>query len=127
MKNIIPFSWDFPLSQAIIHDEKYTMEISGLIGMNPETKKLEEWIWAQTHQVMKNIISTLGSAWWNTSNIVKARIFIVNMDDYAEMNEVYRGYFTDVYPTRFALEVSALPAGALVEIECTAVWNTIKS
>ena len=127
MKKIIPFPWDFPLSQAIIHDEKYTMEISGLIGMNPETKKLEDGISAQTHQVMKNILSTLETVWWNLDNITKARIFLVNMDDYSEMNEVYASYFWDEYPTRFALEVSALPAGALVEIECTAAWNTINS
>lgn len=95
--------------------------------MNPNTKKLEDWISWQTHQVMKNILSTLEKVWWDMQNITKARIFLVDMNDYAEMNEVYASYFSDQYPTRFALEVSALPAGALVEIECTAAWNTINS
>lgn len=127
MKKIIPFPGDFPLSQAIIHDERYTMEISWLIWMNPETKKLEDGISWQTHQVMKNILSTLESAGWNMSNIIKTRIFLVDMKDYTKMNEIYASYFTDECPTRFALEVSALPAGALIEIECTAAWNTINS
>lgn len=126
MKKIIPFPWPFPLSQAIVHDAKYTMEISWLIGTNPETKTLQEGIEAQTEQIIKNLKTTLAEIGWDMSNIVKCRIFLTDMWDYQKMNEVYATYFTQDFPTRFAIEVSKLPAGALVEIECTAVWDTIK-
>ncbi len=125
MKKIIPFDWNFPLSQAIVHNEKYTMEISWLIGMNPVTKLLEDWIEWQIKQIMENISATLAQVGWSMENIVKCRIFLVNMSDYTKMNEIYASYFSWNYPTRFALEVSALPAWALIEIECVAVWESI--
>ena len=59
-------------------------------------------------------------------NIVKVRIFLIGMEDYWKMNEVYGTYFTQEYPTRFALAVKELPRWALVEIECTATGETIK-
>jgi len=48
------------------------------------------------------------------------RIFLVDMDDYPKMNEVYTRYFSQDYPTRFALAVKGLPLGALIEIDCSA-------
>lgn len=126
MKKYIPFQWDFPLSQAIIHNKKYTMEISGIIGINYESKMLEKWIKSQTKRVMENIKSTLKQVWWDMTNIVKSRIFLVDMWDYEAMNEIYAEYFTWECPTRFTIEVNSLPAGALVEIECSATWNNIK-
>lgn len=125
MKKVIPFPWDFPLSLAIVHNAQYTMEISGLIGMNADIWKLEEWAEAQTRQIMENIKSTLKNVGWNMDNVIKARIFLTSMDDYATMNQVYASYFSKTYPTRFALEVSALPAWACVEIECVAVGEEI--
>ena len=126
MKKIIPFSWNFPLSSAIVHNCEYEMEISWQIWIDFESWELETGIEKQTERTMENIKIKLAEIGWDMSNIIKARIFLTNMEDYNQMNEVYATYFTWEYPTRFALEVSALPAWALVEIECKAVWDTIK-
>ena len=128
MKKYIPTSakW-FPLSSAVVHNCEYEMEISGQIGKNFETGELEQWIEAQTHRIVKEIKNTLMQVWWDLSNVIKVRIFLVDMADYEKMNDVYAQYFSWDYPARFALEVSALPSWALVEIECKAVGESISS
>ena len=124
-KKIIPFGGGFPLSKAIIHNAEYTMEISGQIGINPETKELEDGIEKQTERVMQIIKEILEHEGWKMSNIVKTRIYLKDMKDYAKMNEVYSKYFSEDYPTRFALAVKEMPRDALVEIDCTAVGDSI--
>lgn len=101
------------------------MEISGQIGVNPQTNKLEEGIEKQTDRVMQIIKEILENENWNMKNIVKMRIYLKDMKDYSKMNEVYAKYFSTDYPTRFALAVKELPRSALVEIDCTAVNDSI--
>jgi len=125
MKKYIPHNSDFPLSQAIIYNDKYTMEISWIIWIDPNSNILEDWIKKQTERIMETIKETLEQIWWDMNNIVKSRIFLSNMWDYSDMNEVYGKYFSWKYPTRFAIEVSSLPLWALVEIECMAAWESI--
>lgn len=125
MKKIIPAWGNFPLSAAIVNDCKYEMEISGQIWMNLETWVLENGIEAQTIKALDNTRENLEKIGWNMDNVIKARIFLTSMDDYGAMNDAYASYFNGEYPTRFALEVSALPAWALVEIECKAVGDSI--
>ncbi len=120
VKKVIPFDGPFPLSKAIIYDSKQVMEISGQIGVNPETNELEEGIEKQTERVMETIKSILENEGWMMSDIVKTRIYMADMKDYGKMNEVYAKYLSENYPTRFALAVKELPLGALVEIDCTA-------
>ncbi|MEK6951513.1 MAG: Rid family detoxifying hydrolase [Nanoarchaeota archaeon] len=119
VKKIIS-SGSFPFSKAIIHNFKYTMEISGQIGIDPKTGKLPEGIEKQTHQALENMKKILEEAGWSFENIIKVKIYLTNMDDYAAVNEIYKKYFSSDYPTRVALAVKALPLGALIEIECTA-------
>jgi 2-iminobutanoate/2-iminopropanoate deaminase len=116
---------NLPFSKAIIHDFKYTMEISGQVGLNPSTGKLVDGIEKQTHQSLDNIKSILEEVGWNFGDIIKARIYLVDMDDYAKVNEIYKTYFSIDYPTRVALAIKALPLGALIEIECTAGRDSI--
>ena len=125
-KKIIPFEGDFPLSKAIVHNLQYTMEISGQIGMNPETKQLEDGIENQTRRVMETIKQILEKVGWNLDNITKTMIFLTDMKDYPKMNEVYAKYFSKDYPTRSTLAVKELPAGAVVEIACTAAGEELK-
>lgn len=125
MKKIIEYPGKFPLSKAVLHDNKYTMEISGLIGIDFETGKLAEGIEGQTKQTIENIKKTLEEVGWNLSNVIKTRIYLSDMGDYGKMNEIYEGYFTKDFPARAALAVKGLPAGALIEIECVACGEKV--
>jgi len=127
MKKHILFEGPFPLSKAIIHDAAYTMEISGQIGLNLDTGELEVGIEKQTEATMNIIKKILEDEGWNMDNIVKARIFLKDMKDYEKMNDIYASFFNSTYPTRFALAVKELPRNALVEIECTAVGDSINN
>ena len=115
-----------PFSQAILHDSKYAMELSGQIGIDPKEGKLVGGgIEAETEQILKNIRAVLSEAGWNYTNIVKARIFLADMKDYQIVNAIYARYFPQNPPARVALAVKQLPLGALVEIECTAAGDEI--
>jgi 2-iminobutanoate/2-iminopropanoate deaminase len=93
MKHIIPFRGNFPLSHAIIHDYQYTMELSGFIGMNPETNELESGIENQTKRILDTIKETLEHIGWSMSDLIKVRIFMNDMSEYAKMNAIYADYF----------------------------------
>jgi len=96
--------------------------ISGQIAINPETGKLEdEMVAEQTERVLKNIEAILREAGFSLKDVVKTTVYLKNMCDFAEMNEVYAKFFGEHRPARATVEVSNLPLGALVEIEAIAV------
>ena len=96
--------------------------ISGQIAINPETGKLEgETVAEQTERVLKNIEAILREAGFSLKNMVKTTVYLKNMCDFADMNEVYAKFFGEHRPVRATVEVSNLPLGALVEIEAIAV------
>lgn len=111
---------NLPFSKAIIHNLKYTMEISGQVGIDSKTGKLLEGIEKQTHQALENIKKILEETGWRFENIIKVRIYLTDMNDYTKVNEIYKKYFSNNYPARVALAVKTLPLDALIEIECTA-------
>ena len=95
--------------------------ISGQIPVNPETGKLVEGIEKETHQVMKNLKAILTAADMDFSNAVKASIFLKNMDDFAEVNDIYASYFeNEIYPARETVQVSCLPKNVDIEISMIA-------
>ena len=95
--------------------------ISGQIPFNTETGKLEDKIENATHQVMKNLEAILTEAGLTFSNVVKATIFLKNMDDFAVMNDIYASYFTEgTYPARETVQVSCLPRNVDIEISMIA-------
>jgi len=108
-----------PYSQAIEHNG--FVFTAGQIGKDPKTDVLLEGIEQQTEQVLKNIELILEAVGLSRNHIVKTTVFIVNMDDYAKMNEVYGNFFRDHFPVRSTVQVVKLPAGALIEIEAIAV------
>ena len=110
-----------PYSQAILSDN--TLYVSGQIALNPENGELiNNTIEAQTHQVMKNLKAVLEAADMDFSNVVKATIFITDMDDFANINTVYGSYFPkDWAPARETVQVSVLPKNVDVEISVIAV------
>ncbi len=109
-----------PYSQAILVGN--TLYCSGQIAIVPETGNLiTHSINEETHQVMKNISNVLKAANMDFSNVVKSSIFIRNMNQYAEINQVYDSYFNNNPPAREAVEVSALPMDTNIEISVIAV------
>lgn len=112
-------------SQAVLStDNKYKLEISGQIGLDPNTMQLVEGgIGRQTEQAFKNVTSILEEIGWSLDNVIKVRVYLTNMSDYQEMNDVYLKQFGDNPPSRVAVAVKELPLGAMVELDCTVEGN----
>lgn len=109
-----------PYSQAILAGN--TLYCSGQIAIEPETGSLiTHSITEETHQVMKNISNVLKAANMDFSNVVKSTIFIRNMNQYADINQVYASYFNNNSPARETVEVSVLPMDTNIEISVIAV------
>lgn len=108
-----------PYSQAIRTGD--LLFLSGQIALDPATGKLVEGdIRAQATQVCKNISAVLESQGLSLANVVKTTVFITDIKQFAAVNEIYAGHFPAPCPARSCVEVSALPLGALVEIEAIA-------
>ena len=107
-----------PYSQAVAIDGLvYT---SGQIGLDPSTMALQDSLEEQTHQVMHNVHAILQEAGCEWHDVIKAMIFLKNMDDFQTVNEIYASYFEEPYPARSAVEVAKLPKDAAVEVEVIA-------
>ena len=106
-----------PYSQAI--DCGTFLVTSGQIPIDPATGEMVKGdVIAQTRQSLLNVKAILTEAGLTMDNVVKTTVFLQNMGDFAAMNAVYAEFFTEGnYPARSAVEVGALPKGALVEIE----------
>jgi 2-iminobutanoate/2-iminopropanoate deaminase len=108
-----------PYSQGVVHGD--LVFVSGQLGVDPETGDVVEGgIEAQTEQVMHNLGAVLEAAGSSLSNVLKASIFLVDLGDFAAMNEVYARYVGPDFPARATVQIAALPSGALVEIEVLA-------
>ena len=98
------------------------MVTSGQMGADPVTGEITGDVAAQTRQALTNIQHVLEAAGLTMDHVVKTTVFLQNMSDFAAMNAVYAEFFTEgQYPCRSAVEVAALPKGALVEIETICV------
>ncbi|PAF53451.1 deaminase [Helicobacter sp. 13S00482-2] len=107
-----------PYSQAIISgDIIYT---SGQIALRPDGSFLDGDIVLQTRQVLENLKQVLESQNSSLKKIIKTTVFLSDMDNFKELNEVYGQYFGDHKPARTTVAVKTLPKNALVEIECIA-------
>lgn len=109
-----------PYNQAVVING--TMYISGQICIDPQTGNLKNRdIQDETHQVMQNLKSILAEAGMSFTNVIKATIFITDMNQFSEINEIYGKYFTGDFPARETVQVSALPKFVNVEISMIAV------
>ena len=109
-----------PYSQAVETDGMGFL--SGQIPVNPATGSVVDGgVKEQTAQVFENIKSVLAEAGLTVENIVKTTVFLKDMSLFADMNEVYAGYFDKDFPARSAVAVKSLPKDVMVEIECIAV------
>ncbi|MCX7879904.1 MAG: RidA family protein [Ignavibacteria bacterium] len=95
--------------------------LSGQIGVDPSTNNLEEGVENQFVQIMKNIENILVATNSKLSDIVKVTIYLVDINDFEKLNQLYSRYFTEPYPARETVEVSRLPKNAKIEISIIAV------
>ncbi len=111
-----------PYSQAIIRKNCTNLVFcSGQVPIDPEVGGIKaEGITEQTHQVFKNIQAVLAAAGSSLDKVVKATVFLKDMNHFQEMNQVYGEYFKGDFPARSAIQVARLPLDALVEIEVIA-------
>lgn len=109
-----------PYSHAVkINDLLYC---SGQIPLNKDGEVVNGSVTEQTEQVMKNIGAVLEEVGLDYSNVIKTMIFITDMNDFQDVNEVYGKYFTGKLPARSCVEVSRLPKDVNVEIEVIAAF-----
>lgn len=109
-----------PYSQAICTD--YLIFVSGQIPLDPVTgAMIDGGIEEQTRRVLLNVQAVVEAAGSSLAHVVKTLVFLKDMNDFAMMNSVYAEFFADTPPARSAVQVAALPKGALVEIEVIAL------
>ena len=93
---------------------------SGQLGIDVATGKIPATVEEQAHCSMKNMGAILAEAGSDYSKVLKTTIFLVDMNDFAKVNEIYKSYFGTEFPARSCVQVAKLPLGGLVEVECIA-------
>ena len=107
-----------PYSQAIDAGVVYC---AGQLGADPATGVLEDGIVAQTARALDNLDAVLRSCGLGLKDVAKTTVFLVDLSEYAQMNEEYSKHFSPPFPARTTVQAAALPRGALVEIDAIAV------
>lgn len=107
-----------PYSQAVDSGAVYC---SGQIGADPSTGDLDQGIQAQTAGALSNLGGVLAAAGLGLKDVVKTTVFLVDLSEFAQMNEEYAKHFSPPFPARSTVQVAALPKGARVEIDAVAV------
>ena len=109
-----------PFSEAVRVGD--ILFLSGQLGVEPGTTDLVQGgIAAEAKQALENVRSILERNGSSIDRVVKCTVFLADIDDWPELNEVYSQYFLSTRPARSALAASGLALGARVEIECIAV------
>lgn len=99
---------------------------SGQIGLDPSTGEMVGGgdVVAETHQVLANLRAVLAQAGCTPQQVVRTTVFLVDLEDFTRVNEIYATVFGEgVSPARACVQVAGLPRGALVEIDCIAVQS----
>ncbi len=110
-----------PYNQAILVEN--WLYCSGQIALNPSTGfmvgdgKIEE----ETRQVLENLMAVVEAAGGKSSNVIKTTIYLTDLNDFAKVNEIYAETFSEtISPARACVEVSNLPKGGKIEMDCIA-------
>jgi 2-iminobutanoate/2-iminopropanoate deaminase len=112
-----------PFSEAVRVED--TLYLSGQLGNTPGTHKLiDGGISTETRQTLENISATLERHGSSLEQLVKCTIYLADINEWPQMNEVYKTFFTEHYPARSAVAGSGLALGARVEMECIAALNS---
>jgi len=107
-----------PYSQAIRAGD--FLFISGQIPLNPQSRKIEGNIKEQTERVIKNIEAILKAENSSLEDVVKVTVYLKDLNEFREMNEIYEKYFGNSKPARVTVEVSGLPKNARIEMDAIA-------
>ena len=112
-----------PYSQAVVVDLKNHDTLiftSGQLPIDYKTNKMPESVQEQTKMSLDNVTSILKEKGMTLDNVIKATVYLSDIKDFKDMNEIYASYFGNPFPARSAFEVANLPLGAKVEIEVIA-------
>ena len=110
-----------PYSQGIVAGS--TLYISGQIPVDPATGKISDSIEDQAKQSLTNISQILAAYGLTMNNVVKTTVFLTDLNDFAAVNTIYAEFFEEPYPARSCVEISKIPKGCKIEIECIAAVN----
>jgi len=94
--------------------------VSGQLGLKPGDERIEGGSVEQTEQIFRNLRAILEEAGSGLDRLVKTTVFLIDLDDFGAMNEVYASHVGSSPPARATVQVAALPSGARVEIEAIA-------
>jgi len=108
-----------PYSQAIRAGN--TVYLSGQIGLDPATGQLVDGTEAQAKRVFGNLKAVAEAAGGNLGQIVKLSILLVDLGDFAKVNDIMAAHFTPPYPARATYQVAGLPRGARLEVDAVLV------
>ncbi len=107
-----------PYSQAVSHNG--LLFISGQLGLDPATGTLAEGTETQTRRALQNLVAILAAAGLGPQHVLKATLYVANMDDFALVNQLYAEVFQPPFPAREVIQAARLPKNGLVEISAIA-------
>lgn len=110
-------------SQAVKVAGGETVYLSGQIGLDPAQMKMVSGIDTQIEQVITNLKAVAVASGGSLSDVVKLNVYLIDLTDFAKVNEAMSRHFSQPYPARAAIGVSALPRDALVEMDAVMVLN----
>ena len=108
-----------PYSQAVRAGD--TVYLSGQIGLDPATGQLVDGTEAQAHRVFANLRAVVEAAGGRMGQIAKLSILLVDLNDFAKVNEIMASHFAPPYPARATYQVAGLPRGARIEVDAVLV------
>ena len=108
-----------PYSQAVRAGD--TVYLSGQIGLDPATGQLVDGTEAQAHRVFANLRAVVEAAGGRMGQIAKLSILLVDLGDFAKVNEIMASHFAPPYPARATYQVAGLPRGARIEVDAVLV------
>ena len=107
-----------PYSQAV--SQNGLVFVSGQLGLDPASGALAEGIEAQTRRALRNLVAVLAAAGLGPQHVLKATVYVANIDDFALVNQLYAEIFAPPFPAREVVQAARLPKNALVEISAIA-------
>ncbi len=108
-----------PYSQAVMKNN--TLFVSGQLGIDPNSGNMPAGFEEQANLVFANLKAILEAAGMGMTHIVKVSVFLKDMNDFAQLNEIYSRYLSAPYPAREAVQVAKLPKDGLIEISVIAM------